>query len=152
MRRIILCLQICFIAIILFGCSYTPETKITNNLSFVDNITKIVDNSTIVKKDIMYKNASSIKSKDKCEQSGGVWHSWSYWQMGQEACDMPYPDAQKVCFDSADCVSNKCLYNGPRPIIDTPSSGECAKWISTSCVTHHYYIEKGRIKEDICVE
>lgn len=99
-----------------------------------------------------WRNASVIKSEEECVSYGGKWYSWSFWQAGKKACDMPYPDGGKICDDSSDCESRLCLYTKENPIVNQSSAGECAQWISTSCVNHNYFIENGKIVEEICVE
>ncbi len=94
----------------------------------------------------------SIKTKEECESCGGRWSKGLTFLVSYERCDMPYPDAEKACNDSSDCESKLCLYTGSNPVVDTVASGQCASWISTSCVNHHYFIENGKIVERMCVE
>jgi len=86
-----------------------------------------------------------------CEMRGGRWHKWSFWQRFP-GCDLPYSDGGKICNDPSDCESNLCLYTGNNPVVDASANGECAKWRSTSCVNHYYFIEKGKIVKQMCVE
>ncbi len=86
-----------------------------------------------------------------CEMRGGRWYKWSFWQR-YPGCDLPYSDGGKNCNDLSDCESELCLYTGENPIVNASASGECAKWKSTSCVNHHYFIKNGKIVEQICVE
>lgn len=103
-----------------------------------------------------WKDWASIESKEECESYDGRWSIWSFWQGGKEECDMPYPDGGKVCKDPSDCESNLCLYDTEEmynlPLVGQSAEGYCAYWISTSCVNHHYFIENGKIVEDMCIE
>jgi len=120
---------------------------VTGIITILTNFQKPID-----KPDITWKNWSSIKSEDDCISHGGRWRTWGFWQGGKKECDMPYLDGGKICDDSSDCESDKCLFTGEKPIINASANGECAKWISTSCVNHHYFIKNGKIIKEICVE
>lgn len=113
-----------------------------------------------------WKDYDKITSFRECKYYGGKWHTWSYWQGDSRECDMPYPDGGKTCRDSSDCTSEMCLYDYEKQpgfgyytegeidksLIGTESEGNCAEWVSTSCINHSYFIEEGKIVEEFCLE
>lgn len=92
----------------------------------------------------------------RCEQEGGIWRRWSYWQKSPE-CDRPYSDGGKTCTDSKDCLSELCVYEAeenvdPETKVDKAAQGTCAAWHSMSCVKHYYFVESGKVVKHVCIE
>jgi len=100
---------------------------------------------------LTWKEWDQVRSAYECEANGGIWHSWSFWQDMREECDLPYPDAGNECNDSTEC-EGPCLFTGENPVVNSSAMGQCAGWISVSCVNHHYFVEDGKITEEMCIE
>lgn len=92
-----------------------------------------------------------IDGPSDCENRGGIWHRWSYWQDSEE-CDLPYPDGGQQCIGASDCISDECVYSGDEPVEGSAATGECARYISVSCVSHNYFVEDGKIINRVCIE
>ena len=86
-----------------------------------------------------------------CEEAGGRWHIWSYWQE-EPACDLPYVDGGQECIDSSDCEGTLCKYMGENPVEGESATGECQSWHSESCVSHHWFVMQGKLVEQVCIE
>ena len=110
-------------------------------------------NKKVVENNFSWKNWYLIKTQQECESLGGRWSVWSFWQNGEKACDLPIPDGGKECIDGSECENNLCLYAGDgEPKEGDSGEGECARWVSTSCVNWHEFIQVGKVHIEECIE
>lgn len=85
-------------------------------------------------------NSTTLDSKEKCLQDGGVWQNWGLFP--DEYCQIPSADGGKICTDGSQCSLNSCI------TYSDSSAGQCRTYQDTfGCYSE---LVDGKMSPELC--
>lgn len=96
---------------------------------------------------LAFASGAAPTTRADCEAAGGTWGRFGLRQ--QELCDLPAPDAGKVCSDARDCVS-ACIAPDAAPV-GSRSAGTChgRMVLMGKCLKH---VSEGVVTPPLCAD